>query len=181
MRCFRNGGAGILATDAADKLGLKLAPISPEHSDLLRSKLPQASSVLNPIDILGDAGADRYKLVLETCSKVDAINGIVILMSPQAVTQYKETTDVILDFCSLHSSEKPLVVSYMGGVSNKKEMSRLREHGVPCFSFPQDAIRSVAGIYEYSCIVDKETETYEQFEVDSKQAQSIFQNVLEDK
>ncbi len=175
------GGAGILATDVADKMGLKLAPISAEHSELLRSKLPKAASVLNPIDILGDAGADRYQLVLETCSKVDPINGIVILMSPQAVTQYKETTDVIIDFCSHHASEKPLVVSYMGGVSNKEEMSRLREHGVPCFSFPQDAIRSIAGIYEYSCIVDKEIETYEQFEVNLELAQSIFQRVLEDK
>jgi len=175
------GGPGILATDAADNLGLKLAPISAEHSELLRSKLPNAASVLNPIDILGDAGADRYDFVLETCSKVDTINGIVILMSPQAVTQYKETTDVIINFCSRHSSEKSLVVSYMGGVSNKEEMSRLRKHGVPCFSFPQDAIRSMAGIYQYSCIVDKEIETYEQFEVDSELAKSIFQKVLEDK
>ncbi|NVM53208.1 MAG: acetate--CoA ligase family protein [Candidatus Helarchaeota archaeon] len=173
------GGAGILATDAAEELGLKLTAFSAEEANQFREKLPKGAAVHNPIDVLGDAGADRYKFVLDQCSNIDAVKGIIVLMSPQAVTQFKETTDAIIDFYS-RVPEKPLIVSYLGGVSNKDAMNRLRKKGIPCFNFPQDAVQSMAGIYKYSCVLDKEIEKYERFEVDYKLSESIFRNVLND-
>ncbi|HUX99903.1 MAG TPA: acetate--CoA ligase family protein [Candidatus Deferrimicrobium sp.] len=174
------GGAGILATDAADELGLKLTAFSPDEVELFKKNLPKAASIHNPIDVIGDAGADRYKFVLDTCANIKSVSGIVVLMSPQAVTEFKETTDVLIDFNSRHLGI-PLVVCYLGGVSNREWMPQLRKHGIPCFSFPNEAIRAIAGIHEYSELLEKEVEPYTQFEVDSKRVDQIFMDVLKDR
>ncbi len=173
------GGAGILATDAAEEAGLKLTAFTAEEVELFRANLPKAASIHNPIDVLGDARADRYKFVLETCAKIEAVKGIIVLMSPQAVTEFKETTDVIIDFYS-RNAHIPLVVCYLGGLSNQDAMHRLRTHGVPCFSFPKDAVQAMAGIFKYSVILQQESERYERFGVDKSSCDTIFRKVLND-
>ncbi|MHA1267113.1 MAG: acetate--CoA ligase family protein [Candidatus Helarchaeota archaeon] len=173
------GGAGILATDATEKYGLRLRAFSAAESNILKSNLPYAASVHNPIDILGDAGADRYKFVLETCMNFEGTPAFVVLMSPQAMTEFKETTDVLIDFTS-RNPEIPLIISYMGGISPLQQVQRLRKQGIPCFTFPHAAIRSMAGIFGYSCVVEREKEEYEQFEVNSELVQKIFNQVLND-
>ncbi len=173
------GGAGILASDATDEMGLRLRSISAEESERFREHLPEAASVHNPIDILGDADAERYKSVLDICKDIENIQGIVVLMSPQAVTQFKETTDVLIDFYR-NNPDIVLIVSYMGGISNRDEKNRLRINGIPCFSFPHDAIESISGIYEYSCVAEREEEIFEHFEVDSEFVQNLFEEVLND-
>ncbi len=173
------GGAGILATDAAEALDLRLTSFTAAETDLLRSKLPKAASVYNPIDVLGDASAERYKTVLEICAAIENVKGIIILMSPQAVTEFKETTDVIIDFYSRYP-KMPVVVSFMGGLSKKESTERLRQHGIPCFSFPQDAVQAMAGIKKYSEMKHRGIETYEQFDVSRDVVEKIFSAVLRD-
>jgi len=173
------GGAGILATDYASEMGLRLSSLLPEKAQILRENLPVAASVHNPIDVLGDAGADRYKFVLDTCMSDDSISGLIVLMSPQAMTEYKETTDVIIGYSQ--NLMKPLIVCYLGGVSNKESMERLRENNIPCFSFPHAAVRAMTGIYNYSNVKQKKDETYEHFEVDRESVRKIFTEVLNDK
>ena len=172
------GGAGILATDYAAEVGLRLTSLSPEIAQLLRENLPKAASVHNPIDLLGDAGADRYKFVLDTCMADESVSGIVVLMSPQTMTEYKETTDVIINLSQ--NLTKPLIVCYLGGLSNKESMERLRKNSVPSFTFPHSAVRAMNGIYTYSNIRQKKPEVYEHFEVDKGSAKRIFTEVLED-
>jgi len=173
------GGAGILATDYAAEMGLRLTALSPEKSQLLREKLPMAASVHNPIDVLGDAGADRYKFVLDTCIADESVAGIIVIMSPQTMTEYKETTDVIINLYSQNLT-KPLIVCYLGGLSNKDSMERLRKNGIPSFTFPHSAVRALTGIFMYSNIKQKKPETYEHFEVDKGSVKKIFTEVLKD-
>ncbi|MFX1293916.1 MAG: acetate--CoA ligase alpha subunit [Promethearchaeota archaeon] len=173
------GGAGILATDAAEEAGLQLASFTIQEIEQLRGRLPKAASIYNPIDILGDAKSDRYSYVLNTCMNFESVKGFIVLMSPQAVTEFNATTNVIIDFYS-QNPDKPLVVSYLGGISNKEAMQRLRQHGIPCFNFPQDAVQAMAGLYTYSRILKRGLDTYEQFEVDNLQCKNIFLSVLKD-
>jgi len=173
------GGAGILATDAAEAAGLRLTSFTAEETDRLRAKLPRAASVYNPIDVLGDANAERYKAVLEICATIENVTGIIILMSPQAVTEFKETTDVIIDFYASYPN-LPVVVSYMGGLSKKESTERLRQHGIPCFSFPQSAVQAMSAIKKYSELKSRKSGTYKQFEVDRNVVDKIFSKVIGD-
>lgn len=173
------GGAGILATDATEEFGVRLTSFSANEIQFLSENLPKAASVHNPIDVLGDASAARYKFVLDACRGIDSVHGIIVLMSPQAVTEFSETTDVLIDF-HLQNPQIPLIVSYMGGNNPKKHMRRLREHGIPCFSFPHDAVRAIAGIYQYGHITERGPENYESFNVQSETCKLIFSNVLKD-
>ncbi len=173
------GGAGILATDAADEMGLRLTAFSSAEIDLLRAKLPKAASVHNPVDVIGDAGADRYKFVLDTCANISSVDGFVVLMSPQAMTEFDKTTEVIINF-HVQNPKKPLTVSYLGGISPRNAIQQLRQHNIPCFSFPREAIQAMAGIYQYSHAQEKEPDTYERFEVNSAGVKTIFTSVFAD-
>jgi len=175
------GGAGILATDYASEMGLRLTSFSPEKAQILREYLPVAASVHNPIDVLGDAGADRYKFVLDTCLSDESVSGLIVLMSPQTMTEYKETTDVILDYYHSQNLTKPLIICYLGGKSNQESMERLRTNNIPCFSFPHSAVRAMTGIYTYSNVKQKKVDSYEHFEVDKESVKKLFTEVLNDK
>ncbi|MHA1268610.1 MAG: acetate--CoA ligase alpha subunit [Candidatus Helarchaeota archaeon] len=173
------GGPGILTTDFAEVSGLKLSFLDSEITKTLRDYLPKASSIHNPIDILGDADATRYEFVLRTCINNENIKNLIVIMSPQAVTEFKETTDVIIDFYS-KGLKKPLIVSYLGGLSNKQQMKRLRKNKIPCYNFPEGAIKAIKGLYLYSRAKKLEYGDIVRFKVDSEMVKSIFKKVLKD-
>jgi acetyltransferase len=173
------GGAGIITTDTAEAEGLRLSTISSEVANILRDFLPSASAIHNPIDILGDAGADRYRYVIKTCLDDNNTKNLIILMSPQAVTEFKETTNVIIDFYK-NGIKKPMIITYLGGMSNKNEVERLRKNGIPCYEFPEGAVRAVRGLYLYAEALKKQEEEIKTFDADKETVQKIFKSVLDD-
>jgi acyl-CoA synthetase (NDP forming) len=80
------GGPGILATDLSEKLGVRMAGISSETRNRLRNGLPPAAATGNPVDVLGDAKADRYKFAVETVLRDGRVYAVVVLLTPQAMT-----------------------------------------------------------------------------------------------
>ncbi|MHC1627961.1 MAG: acetate--CoA ligase family protein, partial [Candidatus Nezhaarchaeales archaeon] len=80
------GGPGILAADACGRLGLRLAELGAEIDRKLREVLPPAASTHNPIDVIGDAKADRYEAVLKVLSTREDLDSFVVILSPQAMT-----------------------------------------------------------------------------------------------
>ena len=81
------GGAGILAADAIESRGMKMAELSDETRSRLQAFLPAAASWANPVDVLGDAGADRYRQALEVLADSPEVDAVVVLLSPQAMTE----------------------------------------------------------------------------------------------
>ena len=79
------GGPGVMATDALIAKGGKLAKLSQKTLDALNGVLPPFWSRGNPIDVLGDAQADRYKTAVEACLNDENIDGILIIFTQQAV------------------------------------------------------------------------------------------------
>jgi acetyl coenzyme A synthetase (ADP forming)-like protein len=143
------GGPGILATDLSEKLGVKISSISSEVQGILRKYLPPASATGNPIDVLGDAKADRYAYALQEVVKDDGVNAIIVLLTPQAMTESLETAKNIVSMKPA-LNQKPILAVFMGGKTVEEATRYLMNNGVPCFDFPEKAIQAISAMYRYT-------------------------------
>ncbi len=143
------GGPGILATDLSERLGIRLANLSSEIRNRLMEKLPPAAATGNPVDVLGDAMADRYQYALEEVLKDDWVNAVVVILTPQAMTEILETAKGIVD---IHGRVvgKPIITVFMGGEMVRQASDYLRDNGIPCYDFPEKAVKTVSAMYEYA-------------------------------
>lgn len=142
------GGPAVLATDAAVLNQAVLAPVSESTVNRLNSFLPGAWSRSNPVDILGDATPDRYAKTLEVISQDEHTDGILVVLSPQDMTEPAKTAQAIVPYA--HLSGKPILASWMGGETIKKGTQILVEAGIPVFEYPDDAAKTFGMMWRYS-------------------------------
>lgn len=142
------GGPGVLATDAAAKTGLSMAKLSEETRQALRSALPKAASIENPVDVLGDAKSDRYKTALGLVSDDEHVHGILVIVTPQSMTEATETARAIID--AKRSSQKPIVAVFSGTKLLEEGASLLRESGVSVFAYPEEAVKALGFLSQIS-------------------------------
>lgn len=147
------GGPGIIAADMADKLGIKLDPMSKESIEAIIDKLPSTASLYNPVDIIGDATSERYKIVLEQAIKDEVIEGICVILTPQAITDVENIAKEIVNANKL--SEKPVFACFIGGKKIKSAVKNLKAQQIPCYSDPSTAIISYKKLIDFSIIKHK--------------------------
>lgn len=172
------GGPGILATDALERAGLKLARFKPECIKALEQFLPDAASAANPIDVLGDARADRYRFALEQVIKSPSVDGILVILTPQAMTEIVETADVITEI-----SEKvdiPILASFMGEARVKAGIETMAKHNVPNFAFPERAAMVLQAMSHYREYRARPLPSFESFDVDQKAVRETIDRVLDE-
>jgi acetyltransferase len=141
------GGPGVMATDALIGDGGQLAELSPATRAALDAALPPFWSHANPIDILGDAGPNRYRQVVEACIRDPNVQGILILLTPQAMTDPTETARQLAPFG--HTDGKPVLASWMGGTAVRTGRDILSAAGIPTFDSPEAAIRAFLYMVQY--------------------------------
>lgn len=141
------GGPAVLATDAAVLNMAELTALEPRTIEALDQVLPEAWSHSNPIDILGDASAERYAQSLEILAADEATEGVLVILSPQDMTDPTETAKKI---GSIDLSGKPLLASWMGGETVFAGQKILTESGIPNFAYPDDAAKAFATMWGYS-------------------------------
>jgi acetyltransferase len=142
------GGPGVLATDALIAGGGELAEISPETMEELDSLLPAPWSHGNPIDVLGDADPERYARALQTASKDPESDGLLVVLTPQDMTEPTETAEHLVPYA--HETGKPVLASWMGGAGVAAGTSVLNGAGIPTFDYPDDAARAFTNMWRYS-------------------------------
>ena len=172
------GGPGILATDACEKYGLRMAPISPQIVTQLRSQLPPSASFFNPIDLIGDAGIDRYRFALDTVLRSEAIHNALVILTPQATTEVDLTAKTLIE---VHNTfrDKPLVASFMGGDAVSQAIKLLEGAKIPNYAFPERAIRALAALSNYGDYQrSNPARNVDHFEVDTQTVTSIFRQVV---
>ena len=174
-----SGGPGILAADACDKSDLQLLPLRKELVDELRTFLPSVASFYNPIDILGDSGPDRYEKTLLTVLKDKKIDGIIIILTPTAVIDVDATAMAIATVSK--DTDKPVLASFLGKQSVRTGIQTLMTYNVPNFSYPEEAVASMNVMYHYNLWQQKPDKTYPDFPGVNREAQDIFQRVMEEK
>lgn len=141
------GGPGIMAADACERAGLQLATFEAESRDRLRAALPKAASVLNPVDVLGDASAERYGLALETLINDPGVGGVVVILTPQIMTEVEETARIVGE--QSLGRQKPVLGCFMGGQTVHPGVLALRRLGVPNYATPERAVAAMAVLHRH--------------------------------
>ncbi|MFC2036964.1 acetate--CoA ligase family protein, partial [Chloroflexota bacterium] len=169
------GGPGIMATDACERAGLQLAALEMETVDALRKKLPMAASVLNPVDLLGDALADRYALTLELAINDPGVGGILVILTPQVMTQVEETARVVGELSQC--SDKPFLGCFMGRETVEPGIQVLNQYGVPNYPVPERAVAAMAAMMQHRHQRERPPVVLETFEVDRDRVRVVFEKV----
>lgn len=174
------GGPGILATDLIEELDLNMADLSRETINKLRDNLPPAAATGNPVDVLGDAKADRYKFAIKEVLLDDNVNSLVVLLTPQAMTETEETAKAIIEIKESIDT-KPIITVFMGGDMVESSRKLLRDNDIPCFDFPEKGIRTISSLYAYSRYIKRPEQPPVRFEdVEAGKIQKIFSKVREE-
>lgn len=161
------GGPGVMATDALISKGGKLARLSQKTMEFLDSILPYYWSHGNPIDILGDAKADRYKAVFEACLKDENVDGILIIYTAQAVAEPVEIAKSIVEvYKGAGYQNKTVLTSFMVHGSVEEANHIFNENGVPTYATPEQAIKTYLYMYQYKRNLELLYETPEELPVD---------------
>jgi acetyltransferase len=141
------GGPGILATDALERAGLEIPRLSSDTTEALTEFLPAAASVGNPVDVLGDALADRYKESIRLVAADPRVDGVLVILTPQAMTEIEETARSIGELAE--QTDKPILGCFMGDDRVQVGIKTMRTYGVPNYVFPERAARSLAAMSAY--------------------------------
>jgi len=141
------GGPGIITTDTIESSALKMAELSPETRAALAAQLPRGANVHNPIDVLGDAHADRYRLAIEAAIRDRNVDSVIVILTPQTSTEVEQTAAVIAD--AAKGTPKPILASFMGSFSTERGARLLEERGVPNYAHPERAVQTLNAMYSY--------------------------------
>ncbi|NAZ29584.1 MAG: CoA-binding protein [Caldimicrobium sp.] len=141
------GGPGIIAADTAEKNGLKLYPLTKESIDFLAERLPPTAALYNPVDVIGDATSERYLFVLEKAVFDPNVDGICVILTPQATTDVENVAKVVVE--KAKKTEKPFVCCFIGGPKVKQGTLHLKQNDIACYDDPVTAIKAYSKLVYY--------------------------------
>src|SRR3970282_2789787 len=144
------GGPGVLAPDTAPLLGIPLAGVSGSLRERILPALPATASLANPVDIIGDARADRYRDVLAAIRDEPSIDTVLVLLTPQAMTEPEESAGGIAS--TLADSGKTVFASFLGEATVAASRRILSEGRMPNYPVPERALRTINAMLRYTRI-----------------------------
>lgn len=141
------GGFGVMATDACTYYGLKMAELEEKTLNNLRKKLPAYAVFRNPLDLVGDADAERYRLALEGVMKDKNVDSVICILLFQTTDLGSEVVEVVSEINEKY--DKPLIVCSAGGEYAQLHARLLEETGIPTYETLEDGARSLAAATFY--------------------------------
>jgi acetyltransferase len=169
------GGPGIITSDALERGGLKLARFDEETAQKLRQALPPAASIYNPVDVLGDAGPERYRSAIEIVKNDPGIDAMVVILTPQAMTKAEDVAEAIV--ASTQDFKKTLLSVFMGGEEVSKAEQILDSADIPNFQFPEEAVDTLRCMKSYTDFLNRPRDTRVRFQVDRGAVEQLLQQV----
>ncbi len=140
------GGPGVLASDEVEANGLQLAKLSAKTMEYLRGHLPAEANVHDPVDVLGDAKADRFKIALDVLLEEKGVDGIVFILTPQRGTEIEKTAKVLTE--AAKRTDKPIVASFIGGELVGPAAEKLKKSPVAAYDHLSAAIGALGKTWE---------------------------------
>lgn len=142
------GGPGVMAADRAADLGIELSTLSQETLAALNKALPSVWSHGNPVDIIGDAPPERYLEAVDICLRDPGIDGAIVILTPQAMTQPTEVARAVIK--SAEKSKKPVLTSWMGGGQIEEARQLFNEARIPSFRTLENAVEAFSFMAAYN-------------------------------
>ncbi len=141
------GGPGVMAADRFADHGIELAELPPATLAALDDVLPSVWSQANPVDIIGDATPERYQAALEAVLADPAIDGALVILTPQAMTEPTAVAQAVIDTAA--SSDKIVMATWMGGTQVEKAREMFNEARIPCFRTVDNAVDAFSYVARY--------------------------------
>jgi acetyltransferase len=132
------GGPGVIAADRATELGIPLAALSPPTLEALQRALPANWSHGNPVDLIGDADPARYRAAVGACLADDNVDGVLVMLTPQAMTSPIDAAHAVID-CARGSS-KSVIACWMGEEQTAQARHLFARSGIAVFRTPEPAV-----------------------------------------
>ncbi len=169
------GGPGVMATDALEQNGLVLAQLGAETKAALEAALPPAASIHNPVDVLGDARAERYGAALKSVLEDQGVDGVIVILTPQLMTEVQETAKTLIEVG--RNAAKPVMSCWMGKQVVWVALDLLARNQIPNYPFPERAISALGAMYRYWSWRRQPTVEVEPFDVDRDAVATLFESV----
>ena len=167
------GGLGILTTDALEDNGLDMAKISDATKDYMRSFLPSAASVKNPVDMIASASMEHYQLCTEACIKDENVDAVIVIYLELMGASTIEMAKAIMDIRAKYP-EKPVVGVAMTTSDFFPSLSGLQTVNMPWYAYPEEAAHAMARLYQQAQWKNKPVGTVPTYSVDKAKVESII-------
>jgi len=171
------GGAGIMAADAIEQQGLTFAKLADETISKLASNLPSAANLYNPIDVLGDALADRYEFALNVVLDDPNVDTVLMLLTPQAMTESAATAEAIVKIAR-RKPTKPILTCFLGAGKVTDAIKILREGKIPQYDSPEDAVATIKVMVDYVRWRSRPKRIVKLFAVNRRKVENIIERHL---
>jgi acetyl coenzyme A synthetase (ADP forming)-like protein len=170
------GGVGVLATDAAEKVGIPLKFAPADMQEEFKKHMPDFGSAKNPVDLTGGAGNEWYYSATKFGYAHPWVDGLVVLYCETAVTEPAEIAQWIHKAISeAESKDKPVTVAFVGGERSDKAMSWLVDNGIPAYNAPDLAVKGLGALREHHKMIEaSHVSAYKPEGIDSAFARDII-------
>ncbi|QJB56847.1 acetate--CoA ligase alpha subunit [Pseudodesulfovibrio sp. zrk46] len=167
-----SGGPGILTADTADRSSLTMAALSQKTIQKLQEFLPSYAAFYNPVDIIGDADAERYRRTLDVVAEDPMVHSVLAMLTPTAAVEIEETAEAVIR--TARKCGKPVFACFMGKRRIAKARRMLMEAGIPCYAFPEPAVRSIEAMYEFYLWKNRPEARYAEVKGDVDRAMKVI-------
>ncbi len=141
------GGPGVMAADRAGDRHIELAEFSEETIKQLNKVLPEVWSHGNPVDVIGDAPPERYRAAVDICLNDPGVDGAIVILTPQAMTQPDEVAKTLIELADHH--KKPILTSWMGGRQVENARQLFNNAKLPSFRTLENAVDAFSYLSSY--------------------------------
>lgn len=144
------GGPGILAADACARTALTLPRPTQATLARLAETLPGFASLYNPVDLLGDAGAERYRAGLSLLLADPQLHSLLVILTPTARCEPLKTARVVVELATgpENPQGKPVAACFLGGTGVRPAREALLGAGIPCYDYPEAAVAALSALYQ---------------------------------
>ncbi len=170
------GGPGVLTTDAVIKKGLRMAKFSDETTKILKKSLPSTANIKNPIDVIGDARADRYNVAMSATFKDDNVDAVFVILTPQSMTEIDLIAREVAKVSSHY--DKPVYASFMGEADVSVGIEVLQRNRIPHYQLPESMADSLSCVFQFHNDLSKVTSSVDFSDVNKEKAHAILDAAL---
>ncbi|TSA23279.1 CoA-binding protein [bacterium] len=171
------GGPGVLATDAAIKQNLDLAKFSDATLEIYKKSLPATANIKNPVDVIGDARADRYKVALGAALQDPGVDGVLVILTPQSMTDIENIAEEVCN--TVGKFDKPAYASFMGEKDVAAGIDILQQRSIPHYILPESMCKAFASALFFKHHREMDSEEVPTFAgIEKEKARGVLQKAL---